>query len=224
MGNDLVVPENTSLVATKYTEDEIASVAAASDYFKRLQLMSSNSEAVKEGKIPMGHYAFVTDKETMKDLGNEIDILVCGMRLKAMQITDDNDVINVYDLKDPDFERIRTLSGEKDSGCLCGLDFLIWLPTEQEFVTFYMASKSAKREAPSLRSRMDESANKPGPATLTVKLAKNKKYSWHVTVVQDCTVEFNLPSTEQFISALGKFQNPPKPESEVVVEESDRAR
>jgi len=223
MENALTIPENVSLVAPKYTEEQISSVAAASDYFKRLQLMGANSDAAKEGKIQMGHYAFVTDKETMKDLGIEVDVLVCGMRLKAMQI-DDGDVINVYDLTNPDFDRIRVLSGESDSGCLCGLDFLLWLPSEQSFATFYMASKSAKREAPALRSKMDEAANKPGPATLSVKLAKNKKYSWHVTVVQDCTTEFNTPTIEQFIAALDKFQNPPKPESVEVAAETDRAR
>jgi len=224
MGNDLAVPENVSLVAQNYTEEQIANVAAASEYFKRLQLMGSNSEAAKEGKIQMGHYAFVTDKETMKDLGDQIDVLVCGMRLKAMQILD-GEVINIYNPADPEFSRIREASGEKDSGCLCGLDFLIWLPTEKEFVTFYMASKSAKREAPALRSHMNEAERKPGPATLTVKLAKNKKYSWHVTVVQDCTTEFVMPSIEQFISSLDKFQNPPKPESVAVAPETnERAR
>ena len=50
MSNELAVPENVSLVAKTYTEDEITSVASASDFFKRLQLMGANSEAAKEGK------------------------------------------------------------------------------------------------------------------------------------------------------------------------------
>jgi len=59
---------------------------------------------------------------------------------------------------------------------------------------------------------------------MTVKLAKNKKYSWHVTVVQDCTTEFELPTIDTLISAVDKFQNPPKPESEAVAEEKETER
>ena len=224
MSNELTIPENVALVNQDYTEKDITSVAAASDYLKRLQLMGANSEAVKEGKIQMGHYAYVTDKETMKDIGDTIDVLVCGMRLKAMQITDEG-VINVYNPKEPEFERIRALSADPDAGCMCGLDFLLWLPSERDFVTFFMASKSAKREASNLRSRMDETARKPGPATLSVKLAKNKKYSWHVTVVSDCSTEFVMPEASNFLANLDKFQNPPKPESEAApVEKNERAR
>jgi len=111
--NALAIPKTLSLVPTNYTQEDIDSVASSSDFFKRVQLMGGNSEACKEGRIQMGHYAYVTDKETMKDLGNQVDVLVCGMRLKAMQITDD-EVINVYDPRDPEFDRIRATSASAE--------------------------------------------------------------------------------------------------------------
>jgi len=218
--NALAVPDvgNLDLVSPDLTEEQIDDVAASTDYFKRLQLMGSNSEAVKEGKMAMGHYALVTDKENMKDLGNQVDVLVCGMRLKAMEITDEGDVINSYDPNEPDFVRIKELSGNPDSGCLCGLDFLLWLPSEQMFVTFFMASKSARREAPNLRAKIQD--NKPGAATLNVKLASNKRYKWHVTVVKDCSTPFAMPEGQDIVDNVTKFQNPPKTESEAVTEDS----
>jgi hypothetical protein len=221
--NDLVIPNNNLV---KYSEDQISSVVSSSDYFKRLQLMGANSDAVKEGKIGMGHYALVTDKENMKDLGNQVDVLVCSMRLKAMQITDDNQVINTFDANDPEFTRIKDIANvDANAGCLCGCEFLLWLPSDECFVTLFMASKSARREAPNVRAMIDEKEGKPGPATLTVKLAKNTKYSWHVTKVQKCTTEFNLPDSESFVDAVTKFQNPPKNEVETVApQDTQRAR
>ena len=140
-----------------------------------------------------------------------------------MQITDDNEITNVYDPKDAEFTRIRETSSDSNSGCMCGLDFLLWLPTENQFATFYMYSKSARRVAPNLRLKMNEETNTPGPATLGVKLVSNKKYSWHVSVIQDCTTPFDFPDAETFIKAITKFQNPPKNEVETV-EEDNRDR
>lgn len=225
MSNDLTIPGNVSLVPQNLDENDISSVIASGDYLKRLQLMGANSEAVKDGKIGMGSYALVTDKENMKDLGKEIDVLVCSFRFKAMQISDDGSVINSYDPKDPEFTRIKDVANaDSESGCMCGLDFLLWLPTENCFATFFMASKSARREAPNVRAKINEKQGKPGPATFGSKLVKKQKYSWHVTTVSDCTTEFDLPVVDDLIETVRKFQNPPKNEVETVKETTTRAR
>ena len=224
MSDELAVPAGTAMVQTGVTQEQIEQVAAASEYLKRIQLMGSNNEAVKEGKIGMGNYALVTDKLTMKDLGSSVDVLVCGMRLKAMQLTDEGEVINSYDPNESEFCRIREGSADTNSGCMCGLDFLFWLPSESQFVTFYMCSKSARRESPNIRAKMDEAKGVPGPATLGSKLAKTKKYSWHVTTTHECTTPFAMPSNEDYAEQLVKFLNPPKNEAETVKDNTTRER
>lgn len=227
MANDLANLETNgmSLVPQNVSEQQIQELASANDYFKRLQLMGSNSAAAKEGIIGMGNYALVTDKENMKDIGKEIDVLVCAMRFKALEIAEDG-VITIFDPNDSEFARIRERSSDKDSGCMCGLEFLLWLPSEEDFSTFFMASKSQRRIAPQLRAKINEAENKPGPATLKVKLAKNTKYSWHVPTVHDCSTPFNLPTTEDLVKSVDKFLNPPKNEVETVDDEegTERAR
>ena len=220
--NELAIPETMSLVSSNITEDQIEKIGSSSEYFKRIQLIGSNSDAAKEGKINMGNYAYIIDKENMKDIGNEVDVLVCGMRLKAMRISGD-EICNVYDSENPEFKDIFNQRDVKESGCLCGYEFLIWLPSEKDFVTFFMASKSARREAPNLRLKMNEKENKPGPATLKVKLASNAKYKWHATVISECSTPFDLPEITKMIEAITKFQNPPKDDRELVKDE-ERAR
>jgi len=212
MVNDLAIPQTQSL-APKYTDEDVAGMSTGGDYLPRLQLIGSNSGLAKEDKIAMGRFALITDNDNFKDLDKQVDVLVCSWRFKAMEIGEDS-VISVFDPTDPEFKRIRALSDVSDSGCMCGFDFLLWLPTEHCFAILYMASKSAKREVPKLRTKINEEENKPGPATLTISLVKTKKYSWHVIKVQDCTVVFDLPEIEAVVTNVQKFQNPPKNEVE----------
>jgi hypothetical protein len=220
--NELTIPQEFSLAPANFTEADIASVVTTATYFQRLQLMGSNSKLVKQGKFPMGHYALVIDKDTMKDVGDQLDVLACAFRFRAMDISDEDNMINVYDPHNPEFTRIREQAAVADSGCLCGLDFLLWLPLESKFVTFYMASKSALRVAPELRAKIKEKDNKPGPANLSVKLIETKKYSWHAPQVSNCTTPFEdlLPSPEDFIDALKRFHNPESDEVAPQVAES----
>ena len=85
-----------------------------------------------------------------------------------------------------------------------------------------MASKSAARVAPTVRSYIDD--GKPGPMTLKAALVQTKKYSWHVPVATDCSTPFDMPEQDAFIEALDKFQNPPKNDAETVEESEKRDR
>jgi len=223
MENAIQIPEKFDLVNAEYTDDLFKAAVVTADYFPRLQLMGSNSDAVKEGLLPMGVYALIKSKDDMKELGAQIDVLICSWRLKAMQIKND-EVISIFDSKNPEFTRIKNEATVPDSGCLCGVEFLVFVPTAKEFATFYMASKSALRLAPKVRSYINEQKRKPGAATLNIELASNKKYKWHVSVIQDCTTPFDLPEQDIFLKAVTKFNNPPIDDREVVTNTTERAR
>lgn len=226
--NELAIPQEMSLAPKGYVEKDVDDLVNVNDFFKRIQLMGSSSKPVKRGKVAMGHWGLVTDKDNVKDIGENVDVLVCAFRLRAMDFSDEDSIVNVYDPRNPEFARIKEMSNDKDSGCLCGLDFLLWLPYDGVFVTYYMCNKSSRIVAPELRAKIDEINNRPGPATLGTFLKETKKYSYHIPTVSDCTTPFddNMPTPQAFIDALTKFRNPD--ETKVVQEESsddsDRVR
>ena len=104
--------------------------------------------------------------------------------------------------------KIKALASVKDSGCMCGIEVLLWIAPIQKFATFYMASKSAARVAKQVRSYIDEANNQPGPATLKSTLIETKKFKWHAPVVTSCSTPFNNPEQDVFLKTLDKFQNP----------------
>ncbi len=159
------------------------------------------------------------------DLGKSFDCLLMAMRLKALRI-DDDDIMAVYDITNPEFAKIREESKVKDSGCLAGPEFLLYIPSTKTFATYFMASPTAKRVAPKVRSFIDEDSGTPGPATLSSILIKGKKFQWFGPAVQPCNTPFDIPSEDDAIDALHKFQNPPSTDVEKAdtAKDSDRAR
>ena len=214
-----ILPENVTLV-----KEDIADIfdeyASSGNYLPRIQLMTGNSGLVQSGGMNVGEYAFITSKDDFISLGKEVDVLVCSWRLKAMSLDNDS-VVSSYDPADPNFQKIRALSDVKDSGCMCGVEFLLWVPEVNEFATYYMASKSSRSEAKKLRSFIDEKNNVPGPATLKSRLAGNKKYKWHTPVITSCSTPFTNPDPNKFLKTIEKFLNPPKDSSDVEVVEDD---
>ena len=219
MDTDLAIPEGKSLAPI--TDDDFNKLTAGGDFLPRIQMMAGSSGLVTEGKATVGHYMFIRTKEDVADLDVEFDALICAMRLKAMRI--DDEVMSFYDASSDTFKKIWAESKIKDSGCLAGPEFLLYIPDQQSFATFYMASKSAARVAPTVRSYID--GGQPNPATFGASLVKTKKYSWHVPTVKDCSTPFTPPTQEDFIEQLDKFQNPEEADVEEVVDDAvGRAR
>ncbi len=222
--NDLTIPENKTLVNKEYTDDVFDLMTISTDYFPRLQLMGGQSTLVQEGKMNVGTYAYIRTRDSFENLGPDVDVLVCSWRIKAMRIGED-EVVSIFDINNPEFDKIKVESKIQNSGCMCGVEFLLWIPTQQSFATFFMASKSFARIAPSVRSCIDEDNNTPGPCSLTSKLVSNKKYKSHVPVVRQCSTAFEMPEQEDFIASLEKFQNPNEEEVESVdAKEGERPR
>lgn len=167
-----------------------------------------------------GHYGLVRAKDQVEDLGEELDVMPLALRVKALQI-DGNDIITVYDHTSPEYQRIAEQSVIKDSGCMYGPEFLLWIPDAVTFATFFLSSPSARGEAPSLLNLLKERSG----ATLKWRLAKNKKnQSWEVPIAIACSSwAYSLP-LDQIAEQVNKFLNPPKDEREKVEETSERAR
>jgi len=198
-----------------FGDDAFGAVSSSGKYLPRLQMFGGNSGQVKEGKIGMAHYGLVSGKDSLQDLGKEVDCLPIVWRPKAMDISGES-IITVFDHTDAEFKRIQERSEIKDSGCMFGPEFLLWIPAVKKFATLYMANKTARREAPAIRDRLHPERK---PTTLAVQFIKTTKYSWHGIVCKPCSTPFDMPLDEAIDEEAERFQNPPKPDIERVDKE-----
>lgn len=218
--NDLLIPTDIANVPA-IDNKEFDDLVASQSFLPRIQLFGGNSTAAKEGLIQMGTYGIVKSKDAIDSLGNEVDCIPITYHFKAMCIAD-GEVETVLDHKSARFEEIKDKAGEEDSGCMYGVEFLLWIPRgEGQYVTFFLNSKSSRRVAPDLRGLLGKRA------TLKVTLVKTKKYSWHAPVVTGCSTPFTpIPNPEDVPDVVNKFNSIPTNGDEVIKEtgSNERAR
>lgn len=198
----------------KYSDEEWAVIAKAA-FFPRLQLLTDKSKKVTKREFPVNHYASISGQD-YTDLGESVDCVAFAWRPKALDVSDQSTPISVFDIKDPEFQRIYQQTSVPNSGCMCGAEFLVWLPQLKEFVTFYMGSKSGCVESPNVKKRIGQSM------TLKSKYIETKKFNWYTATATVCTSTFELPPVEQLQEALDKFNNPPIKVVETVTEGEER--
>lgn len=202
MSDTLIHIQNPNVLATQEDDEAFRGLSGNNSFLPRLQLFGASSGVVKEGKIPMAHYGLVKGKDSLIDLGNEVDLIPLTYRFKAMEITGD-EVFSFFKPKSPEFLRIQGLSGEKDSGCMAGVEFLVWVPEHKEFATFYAANTSSKNEAPKIKQLLGKGS------TFKVTYVKGKKNSWHAPVVLPCSTDISeLPDTELLNTVVASFCDP----------------
>ncbi len=190
-------------------------------FLPRLQLMTSAGQQCKSGAFPINHYALV-EGSAYQDIGTDVDVLVVAMRSKAIDMSDDENIISCYDPKMGEdrkatglFREIQERSEEQNSGCMWGPEFLVYLPNEQRFATFFMGSKTARNDAASMINRLRK------PATLRAKKIPNKKYGDYFSVaITACSTPFDPPNPTELQDHVEKFLNPPTKEEP---EKADKA-
>jgi len=175
-------------------------------------LMTSRTEKVASGEFPMNHWALVRDQNYV-DIGADVDVAIVSWRPKALDMSGES-IITCYDHKDAVFIRIQEKAGLKDSKCMSGAEFLVWVPSKKCFATLFMGTKSARREAPTIKSRMGKAA------TLKSKKIETKSYKWYAPLCVACSTPFELPPQELVVEVLTKFNNPPQNEVESAPEET----
>ena len=196
-----------------------------STFLPRLQVCGSSSEVVKQGLVQMGNWALVYDKERVKDLGKEIDILAVAFRPQALRLPKDGNPTAYYNREHPEFKRIQADSKIKDSGCMFGLQFLVWVPSARQFALLYLGTWSGRKQAPSLLTEMKKNPDgsereQYGPNTVTCRqfLDKNKAgQSYHVPRFYPCTSTLSAyPEQDALKTEVETFNNPPESQVEPV--------
>lgn len=208
MSNELV-PADLGGQMQEYDFDTVAS--NSSTYLSRLQLFGSKSDACAEGRINIGHWGLVSD-DVITDCGKEVDVAIIAWRPKAIRTSED--LIIEYDQKSEEFQQIVVDSAVKDSGCMYGPEFLVYVPSQNAFATLFMSSKTARRESKKMKPLMRKAA------TLKCRLIKTARYSWHGPVIVPCSTPLEMPPLEDLKKQVELFQNPPKDDREKAEEDS----
>ena len=209
MSNELV-PANLGGEMEKFDFDSVAS--NSSTYLARLQLFGSKSDACAEGRINIGHWGLVSD-DVITDVGKEVDVAIISWRPKALR-TGGDDLIIEYDQKSDVFQQIIEDSSVKDSGCMYGPEFLVYVPSQKAFATYFMSSKTARRESKKMKPLMRKAA------TLKCRLIETARFKWHGPVIVPCSTPLEMPSLDDLKTQIEAFQNPPKDDREVAEEDS----
>lgn len=204
--------------------EQIDEVSQASEFLPRIQLISKG-KYVDTGKISPGRWGVPQPGgEDITDLGDKIDVIPLDARAKALDVSDKENIISVYDTTDQEYQRIK--NAPKNSGCLYGPSFLVVERSTGKLYELFFSNKSGRNEAGKMKPFL---VNRT-PCTLSIRYKKGPDYGWHVPVISKCSEPFspdNVPSMEVINAELEKFRNPEKGGDEKVSEDevpTDRAR
>lgn len=181
------------------TDSDFDKTVASGGFFPRVQLCSANSKVVQEDKIKGGNFGLILTKDSVEDLTRSFTCIPLAYAMKAMQILDGS-VTSVFDHTAAAFKEIQAKSEEQDSGCMWGVDFLVYIPENKTFGTYYLSSKTARKEAKPLRGLIGQAT------TITSTLIKGKKFNWFGPVVSKSSVPVEVPPAEIIRENVEKFR------------------
>ena len=189
--------------------DALDKVAVGSDYLPRLQLVTKG-KYVDKGKITPGNFGVPqTGGEEILDLGDNVDIIPFAFRAKAMDVSDKDAIVTIFDnTEDPEFKRI--IAAPKNTGCFWGPTFLVFERTTAKFYELFFNNASGRTEAGRMRPFLPSEANEgiPSAANISSRYRTKGEWGWHVPVIAKCTLEFDqAPSIEDIEVAIEKFNN-----------------
>jgi hypothetical protein len=197
------LPSLAEIGGTQLATTVIDTLTKSGDYLDRIQLFQGTSALAKEDKIKAGHYG-VPKGEDVEVLGPSIDLLVFAAKPKALDTSGDTPVA-AHDPESAEFKRIKERAEtEKDSGCMYGLEFLVFERNSGKFYTYFANSASARREAGKMIPNKEILA-----VTLGATFVKKRQYSWHAPTVTKCSTDFaNFPAIDKIRAEVEKFSKP----------------
>lgn len=204
--NNSLIPAEALGLSKFVDEKQFDTMVKSTSFLPRLQLGGATSDIVKQRKCQMGNFAIVKGKDDVTDIGDSFVGLVVSYLLKAVDISDRKNIVSVYNPNDEEFTRIKTLadSKQRDTGCMWGPEYLLWLPDSDMFVTFFLSSPSARNIGPTLKGLRGSAVN------INSRLAENKQgQTWYVPVATPSSAPItNMPAMDLLKAELEKFNNP----------------
>lgn len=181
------------------------------DYFKRIQLNGGSSKAVKKGLAKVNTYSYVETEDELIDLGDNVDVFVCALRPKALDMREER-VKSYFNPHAKEFkECVAIAQSGSMTGCMYGPDALLWIPSIGKFAIFMLANKTAQSESQKLKAAIGKWATLTNRIiTADVKDKNTGKFveqTWNGPVVTVSSVEGKAPDEEEFKNAMIRFQN-----------------
>lgn len=213
-----LVPQDSQLVTQVEEDSQFTKYKGGASFLKRLQFYSKGKSFRDGTNIPPGTYG-IPDSDEVTQLGPEMDIIPLARGVKVIDLSNKSEPIVLHDSKNPEFQRIESLSGVKDSNCMSGVRYLVFERTTGDFYELFCHSKGLKKAADLMsgylprtlqdcaKRGLDESHAKDAEAcTLGAKFVERKIYAWHEPTVTDCSTPFaDLPTPEQVGEQIRKF-------------------
>jgi len=178
-------------------------------FLSRVQLCGGNNALAQEGKISVGHFAFIRNKDDFVALSNEYQFYPLAYRFVALRFGTEQ-IDSYYNPESPEFKEVMAESEEKDSKCAYGPQFLIWVPSVKDFATFLFGSKSARPEGRNMKRLLDAKS----AGTMKSRLVSTKEYKWHVPVCIPYASPIEPFDVDTAKTLAEKFMNPGESESE----------
>lgn len=190
------------------------------NFLPRLQLCGSSTKLAKEGRIPVNHYALVHSADSFDDMTKSVIVIPLRLRLKALDTSGDSP-LSYYNPEGPEFRRIYERSTVKNSGCMAGPEFLIWIPDKERFATFYFSAPTARPESVNMKGRLGLACQ------LDSRMANSKKTgnTWALPIVKPYSSPVTMPNPAETEREIIKFAT--EKDSEIVAvaaSETERAR
>ena len=203
--SELSIFQDSDLPAPIVDTKAMSKIVESGDYLPRVQLMTSNAAKCKAGDFPINNYAKINGQD-FTDLGKQVDVAVLDVRLKALDTSGDQPVsIFNPDMDENDnpvgeFKRIMDQADTKDSGCMFGPEFLLYIPEAKAYATFFMGTKSSRRESPKMQGLVRSAA------TLMSQYIDSGKFQWFAPKVEACQTELVLPEKDEVIAKINQFR------------------
>lgn len=207
---DLIqVSDKASALLHVEDDGDFKSLAKNVSFLAGFKLFNAQSGAVMRRKIAAAHFGLVKGKDDIHDFGDSVDIIPIAHRFKAV-LKHEGEYLSYYKRKSEPFLRAEAMAkADKQSGCMAGIEFLIWIPELSVFSLWYCFTTSTLGAADSIQAQYLK------PTTVKSRLVETKKFSWFEPEILRCSTELAPPTDEQLTDELTRFRNPKEATVEV---------
>ncbi len=196
--------------------DESLAKAMQSSFLPRLQLVTAMSKYRKpkmDPGITENCYGLITSDDDYVDCGATVDMMVLSWRQKAL---DTKQGKSYYDHKSQEFIEIQERADiEKNSGCMYGPEYLVYIPEQEALATLYFGSRSMRYEVKKIHKLYDTGQ----PVTMDVKEIETKSGDvYSCATPKPCATPIAMPDADKMKTIhdeIKKFDNPKSSQTDV---------
>ena len=197
------------ITPSKMSDEEFSQLSSSVKFLPRVQLFTDNSKLCKQKKFPTGHYGLMVSKDKAIDMDEQFDCLPINVRGKALDMRV-KPPVSVFDPQSEQFQVIKAASAVKNSSCMFGAEYLIWLPKLKRFATFYFGTPTMRRSSAEFKELIGYAT------TCSIEWIPSEEYGgWHGPVITECTTPLeSIPSDSVRVEQEQLFLNPGDMETE----------